>query len=169
MVIPAAVLTALDERTEKLSVLLAEHLDAVMKAQAAFEATQRELTELSDYRARLQEAANQPLGGLSALSAHSEDVFRRARRNEVRAVVLDSAFRLAQSKGFFKSEDVLRDLKERGIELDVKNPLVRLSQVLTLDTRFENDRALGWHLKGKERSPGGAGLLGATESVEDLI
>lgn len=56
------------------------------------------------------------------------------------------------SDGTSKStEELWQALQERGVPLRVQNPVQRVSQILSADERFRNQRGRGWYLAALER------------------
>ena len=60
---------------------------------------------------------------------------------------------------------ILTALKSEGAVFTAQNPLQRLSQLLSENEEFTNDRATGWSLKGEDPAP--TGSSGATKSAGD--
>lgn len=172
------VVAAVRERQAKLRDLLAEQMETAKRHRQIAEASQQvadttraELDELAVWLQMNAPAIAEnvqtpaPTAPLFESKASASSTPLLLRRNAVKDAVRAVALQLGEAAPWFQSEEVVSALAAKNLVLDVQHPVVRASQVLTLDSRFEHVRGYGWRLK--KRTPAVTGVHGATQSVPD--
>lgn len=169
---PSAVVTAVREKYDQIRRSLPQiELDAQKTLQASREATQR-LTELKDQILVLEKFLESQADEAPAPKEPEVESGAGIRAGEqalpTRAANLQIILCTQRllSDGMPRSTHlILAELKKQGVVFAASNPMQRLSQMLSENDKFINDRQSGWSLKGED--PGATGSSGATKSALD--
>jgi hypothetical protein len=155
----SAVVLAVRERFERLTLALPQIQDDVATALKAYEAqaarlasAKKEIDELTQFLNEQGDAVEAPVIGKVAMSANMQVLMR------VRSLLSDGRPR--------PTRDIYEALLRDGQVFTAMNPAQRLSQLLSSSDWFVSDRAQGWTL-AKSENPAGAGSSGATTSSQD--
>jgi len=145
----------------KRQVAQAARIDAEEKEKIA-SAVEQELAALDEYLKENPPAVDSSNAEIEALfPSKVRSIFRAS----IRHFVTVEAENLLKQKSSISTGDVVKALAAKNMRLGVVNPHTRIAQILGEDSRFKNDRSVGWFLTEKKgEGPAGTGPSGATES-----
>lgn len=86
-----------------------------------------------------------------------------ARENSHKARVLSAAVEILKGGASIRTQPLLEEIEQRGVEFTARDKAGNLSVILSKDERFVSDRRNGWSLKKEnpQDAPTSAGLFAA--------